>query len=60
MIGNIIYGGEILLEEFKEYLTLQGKVKVLSIVTVYTLKVITNGIWSPLAENVRCCTGKTS
>jgi integrase/recombinase XerD len=25
MIGNIIYGGEILLEVFKEYLTLQGK-----------------------------------
>jgi site-specific recombinase XerD len=25
MIGNIIYGGEILLEEFREYLTLQGK-----------------------------------
>jgi integrase/recombinase XerD len=27
MIGNIIYGGEILLEEFREYLTLQGKSK---------------------------------
>src|SRR5690554_1192305 len=25
MIGNIIYGGEILLEVFKDYLTLQGK-----------------------------------
>ena len=25
MIGNIIYGGEILLEAFKEYLALQGK-----------------------------------
>src|SRR5690554_7660195 len=27
MIGNIIYGGEILLEVFKEYLALQGKSK---------------------------------
>ena len=27
MIGNIIYGGEILLEEFREYLALKGKSK---------------------------------